>query len=92
MQESNNHFDHYNIDDHTKEKHCKLHIEMNPDNCKQEQCKKKNLLSVKVGKEIKRRSYVVENVICAIAQKETNLSSRHHNLKKEMTNLLYIKI
>jgi hypothetical protein len=41
----NNHCNHYNIDGHIEDKCWKLHLELNPKNCKKD-AKKKNLLAM----------------------------------------------
>jgi len=77
----------------SKAKFWKMHLELNPKNCKQES-KNNNLLGVDMGKEIESTSDVDEKKIPhnTIVQKEVSLSSLRHKEEKEMTKLFHIKI
>ena len=87
----NDHCNHCNIDGHTKGKCWKIHLEMNPKNYKKD-VKKKNLLTMDVGNQVKSNKDVGEKIIYTTVWKEVNMSSINHKDEKEMTKLLHIKI
>jgi hypothetical protein len=87
----NNHYNHCNIDGHTKDKHWKLHPELNPKIHKKD-VKKNNLIGMNLSNKVEGILDVDEKIVCTSMQKEVNSSSLHHKEEKEMKKLFHIKI
>ena len=62
-----NHYNHYNIYGHTKEKCWELHLELNHKNHKKDA--KKNLLGTNSNKEVESSSHVDEKIVWTLVHK-----------------------
>jgi hypothetical protein len=58
-----NHCNHCNINGHIEEKCWKLHLELNPKNCKKD-VKRMNLLATYSSNQVERNLDVDENIVC----------------------------
>jgi hypothetical protein len=80
-----------NIDGHNEEKGWKLHLELNPKNCKKDR-KKKNLLATDSSNQVESSSDVDENIVYTYYAEGGEFEILHHHEEKEMTKLFHINI
>jgi hypothetical protein len=73
----NNECNDYNIDGHTEEKYCNLHLDLNSKNFKKDR-KKNNPLSIDLSNLVETRSNVDANIVFKYMQKEVNINILHH--------------